>query len=90
MGNGLHYVCILVDDIEEAYSACERQGAEIVIEGKFGNSRVIYLDPGPEAGGGPGRLVEVLQQDPDGPDLFGMIKAASVDWDGSDPVRPLG
>ncbi len=90
VGGGLHHVCILVDDIAEAYAACERHGAEIVIEGKFGNSSVIYADPGPNAGGGPGSLIEVLQQDPDGPDLFGMIKAAGVDWDGSDPLRTLG
>lgn len=82
----LHHVCLLVDDIEEAYAACERQGAEIVIEGNFGTSRVIYADPGQ----GPGSLVEVLQQAKDGPDLFGMIKAASVDWDGKDPLRKLG
>ena len=86
VGGGLHHVCILVDDIEKAYAACREHDAEIVIEGNFGNSRVIYLDPGQ----GPGSLVEVLQQDPDGPDLFGMIKAASIDWDGSEPVRKLG
>ena len=83
---GVHHVCILVDDIGEARRVCEAQGAEIMIEGKFGASEVIYVDPGK----GPGHLVEILQQDKDGPDLFGMIKAASVDWDGSDPVRSLG
>lgn len=86
VGGGLHHVCILVDDIAEAYAACEQHSAEIVIEGKFGNSSVIYADPG----NGPGSLIEVLQQDPDGPDLFGMIKAAGVDWDGSEPLRKLG
>lgn len=85
MGN-LHHVCILVDDIADAYAACEQHGAEIVIEGNFGSSRVIYADPG----AGPGSLIEVLQQDPDGPDLFGMIKAAGEGWDGSEPLRSLG
>jgi len=86
IGDGLHHVAFLIDDIEKAYAACERHGAEVVLEGNFGNTRVIYADPGQ----GPGSLVEVLQQDPDGPDLFGMIKAASINWDGSDPVRSLG
>ena len=83
---GLHHVCVLVDDIAAARRLCEAQGAEVVIEGKFGASEVIYVDPGQ----GVGHLVEILQQNPDGPDLFGMIKAAGINWDGSEPVRRLG
>lgn len=83
---GLHHVCILVDDIEEAYRVCCEQGAEIVIEGQLGDSRVIYVDPGM----GPGHLVEILQQGESGPDLFAMIKQAGKDWDGSEPLRKLG
>jgi catechol 2,3-dioxygenase-like lactoylglutathione lyase family enzyme len=85
-GNGLHHVCILADDMAEAREVCEAQGAEVVIEGTFGTSQVIYVD----AGGGPGTLVEILQQAKDGPDLFGMIKAACEGWDGSVPLRKLG
>jgi catechol 2,3-dioxygenase-like lactoylglutathione lyase family enzyme len=85
-GNGLHHVCILVDDLEKARRACDAAGCDVVIEGTFGTSRVIYVDPGT----GPGTLVEILQQAKDGPDLFGMIKAAGVDWDGSEPLRRLG
>ena len=83
---GVHHVCILVDDIAHARRVCKQQGAEVVIEGKFGASEVIYVDPGK----GTGHLVEILQQDPSGPDLFGMIKQAGIGWDGSDPVRTLG
>lgn len=83
---GLHHVCILVDDMQVARKVCAERGAEIVIEGTLGATKVIYVDPGE----GPGSLVEVLEQDPDGPDLFGMIKAAGIDWDGSEPLRRLG
>jgi len=86
VGNGLHHVCILVGDLAEARRVCEAEGAEVVIEGTFGTSQVIYVDPGT----GPGTLVEILQQAKDGPDLFGMIKAAGIDWDGSEPLRKLG
>jgi len=86
VGGGLHHVCILVDDIEEAYRVCGEQGAEIVIEGSLGDSRVIYVDPGQ----GPGSLVEILQQGEGGPGLFAMIKQAGEGWDGSDPLRKLG
>jgi len=84
--DGLHHVCILVDDIEAAYRTCNEQGAEIVIEGSLGDSRVIYVDPGQ----GPGSLVEILQQGEGGPGLFAMIKAAGAGWDGSEPLRKLG
>ena len=86
VGNGLHHVCILVEDLEEARRVCDEAGAEVVIEGSFGTSRVIYVDPGT----GPGTLVEILQQAKDGPDLFAMIKAAGQGWDGSEPLRKLG
>ncbi|MBD2843302.1 VOC family protein [Erythrobacter rubeus] len=85
VGGGLHHVCILVDDIEEAYDVCREQGAKIVIEGSLGDSQVIYVDPG----SGPGGLVEILQQGEGGPGLFAMIKDAGKDWDGSDPLRSL-
>ena len=84
--DGLHHVCILVDDIDDAYRVCAAQGAEIVIEGSLGDSRVIYVDPGQ----GPGSLVEILQQGEGGPGLFAMIKQAGEDWDGSEPLRKLG
>jgi catechol 2,3-dioxygenase-like lactoylglutathione lyase family enzyme len=86
VGGGLHHVCILVDDITVARKVCAAQGAEVVIEGKFGASEVIYVDPGQ----GPGSLVEILQQDKTGPDLFAIIKAAGEGWDGSDPIRTFG
>jgi hypothetical protein len=57
----------------------------VVLEGRFGTSEVIYVDPG----GGPGSLVEILQRAKDGPDLFGMIRAAAHSWDGSEPLRRL-
>jgi hypothetical protein len=76
-------VCILVDDIAYARRVCEEHGAEVMIEGTFGTSQAIYVDPG----SGPGTLVEILQQAKDGPDLFGIIKAAGIGWDGSEPLR---
>lgn len=86
VGDGLHHVCILVDDIDEAYRICAEQDAEVVIEGALGDSRVIYADPGK----GPGSLVEILQQGEGGPGLFAMIKQAGEGWDGSEPLRKLG
>lgn len=83
----LHHVCVLVDDIADAYAACAAQNAEILVEGRVGEAgRVIYADPGH----GPGSVVEVLQTQPGTHELFGMIKQAAATWDGSDPLRKLG
>ena len=83
----LHHVCVLVDDIAEAYEACAEQGAEVLVEGRVGESgRVIYADPG----GGPGSVVEILQTQPGTADLFAMIERTAASWDGADPLRKLG
>jgi hypothetical protein len=83
----LHHTCLLVDDIADAYAACARHGARVLVEGKVGESgHVIYADPG----GGPGSVVEMLQPQPGTAELFAMIRQTAADWDGSDPVRKLG
>jgi catechol 2,3-dioxygenase-like lactoylglutathione lyase family enzyme len=83
----LHHICILVDSIDDARRACADAGAEIIVEGKVGaDGAVIYAD----FGGGPGHLVEMLQPMAGSEGLFGVIKDAAKDWDGSDPIRPLG
>ena len=83
----LHHTCLLVDDIADAYAACARHGAKVLVEGKVGESgHVIYTDPGR----GPGSVVEMLQPQPGTAELFDMIKQASRSWDGTDPLRKLG
>ncbi|KQX17871.1 MULTISPECIES: VOC family protein [unclassified Sphingomonas] len=83
----LHHVCIFVDSIADARRACADAGAEILVEGKVGDSgEVIYVD----AGGGPGHVIELLQPMAGSEGLFAMIKDAARDWDGSEPLRKLG
>jgi methylmalonyl-CoA/ethylmalonyl-CoA epimerase len=86
-GGALHHTCVLTDDIEKARQIAEASGARILVEGKVApDGAVIYVD----TGNGPGSIVEILQLSTGGDGLFAMIKAASVDWDGSDPLRKLG
>ncbi len=83
----LHHTCILTDDLVQARKIAEAAGAKVLVEGKVGDDgAVIYVD----TGGGGGSIVEILQLASGSEGLFAMIKAASVDWDGSDPVRKLG
>ena len=83
---GLHHVCILVDDIGHARAVCEKAGArveqEIVLEG----GEAFYAD----TGGGPGTMVEVLQPMPGFAEVCAMMRDAAKGWDGQNPVRSLG
>lgn len=82
----MHHICIFVDSIADARRACAEAGAEILVEGKVGDSgEVIYVD----AGGGPGHVIELLQPMAGSEGLFAMIKDAARDWDGSEPLRKL-
>lgn len=82
----LHHICIFVDDIEVARKACAEAGAEVIVEGKVGDSgEVIYVDPGQ----GPGHVIEYLQPMAGSEGLFQMMKDAARNWDGADPVRVL-
>lgn len=83
----VHHTCIFVESIDDARRACAEVGAEILVEGKVGDTgEVIYVD----AGGGPGHVVELLQPMAGSADLFQMMKDAARDWDGSDPLRIVG
>ena len=84
---GLHHVCILVEDMAAARAACAQAGAVVVQEGKVaGGGEVIYVD----TGGGPGTMVEILKTGAGGLQFFGMMRDAARGWDGTDPVRRLG
>ena len=83
----LHHICIFVDSIAEARAAAVAAGAEVLVEGRVGeDGAVIYVDPG----GGPGHVIELLQNMTGADAIFQMIKDAGKDWDGSEPLRVLG
>lgn len=84
---GVHHICILVDDMDAARRTVREAGATVVQEGRVpGGGEVIYVD----AGGGAGTLVEILKPAPGGREFFAMMQAAAKGWDGRDPIRRLG
>lgn len=86
-GSGLHHTCILTDDIAKARETALAAGAALLVEADVGtDGGVLYVD----TDGGPGSIVEILQPASGSGALFEMIKAASVAWDGSEPLRRLG
>jgi methylmalonyl-CoA/ethylmalonyl-CoA epimerase len=84
---GLHHVCVLVDDMNIARSVCETAGSTILQEALVpGGGEVVYVDPA----GGPGSLVEVLKPAPGTREFFKMMRETHRTWDGKDAVRSLG
>jgi catechol 2,3-dioxygenase-like lactoylglutathione lyase family enzyme len=84
---GVHHVCILVDDMALARRVCADAGAVVMQEARMpGGGEVIYVD----TGGGPGTMVEILQSGPQTAPFFAMMRDAARGWDGADPIRRLG
>lgn len=85
-GEGLHHVCVLVEDMDKARAICLASGAAVLQEGSLPGGEVIYVD----TGGGPGTIVEVLKLPEVGLQGFARMREAARAWDGSDPVRGRG
>lgn len=84
---GLHHVCIVVDDLAHARAVCREAGARVEQEvWVTGGGEAIYID----AGGGPGSLIEIIQLPQASIDFFAFMKEQARTWDGTDPVRRLG
>ena len=70
-----------------ARAVCAAAGARVAQEAEVaGGGEVIYVD----AGGGPGGLIELIQLPQATLDGFAAMREVCRDWDGQDPVRPLG
>ena len=85
---GLHHVCIAVDDMDHARAVCAAAGATVLQEAQFrgGSAEVLYVD----THGGPGTMVELWKGDDAGRAFFASVRDASRNWDGSNPVRRRG
>lgn len=84
-GEGLHHVCIVVDDIGEAKRVCAEAGGELMFNGAAAGAEWIYVD----SHGGPGSVIEIIQHSEQSAGLMAMIRSASQGWDGTDPVRHI-
>jgi hypothetical protein len=82
---GVHHVCIVVDDVQAARAFCVERGYSIEQELFYPGGGAIYVD----AGGGPGTLTEMVQLSAEQAARFDFYREAARTWDGTDPVRVL-
>ena len=86
-GFGFHHFGIAARDLEAAKRENLAKGYEIAFTAAVpSGGRVIYFDT---KGALPG-MIELIEADAALDGMFGAMHAASVGWDGSDPVRHIG
>lgn len=85
-GPGLQHFGFLAEDFDAQLAAAEARGLVRAIEGRQAASRMCYLhDPAhPDA-----PMIELVDLKPERRAMFDRMRAPSVGWDGSDPLRHL-
>ncbi len=81
---GLQHLGVLSDDFDAGLERADKLGVAIAMQGVLPGLRFAYLDTDV---GYPGAMLELMEQGPEAREMFAMIKRASVEWDGRDPVR---
>ncbi|VWX50009.1 VOC family protein [Novosphingobium sp. 9U] len=84
-GGGFHHVGMLAKDFEAAVSAYEDAGCERGMIGMFGSTPFAYMDTRSSVG----FFTEFHHDTAEIRALFDGVEAASKDWNGERPVRPM-
>ncbi|MEU1268290.1 VOC family protein [Streptomyces sp. NPDC005799] len=82
-GYGFHHVAKVVPNVKDEVERREASGAVVCFRGVVPGGEVFFLD-GDE--GAPG-MIELVQDSEITRQIFTAVWRASVDWDGSRPVR---
>lgn len=79
----LHHIAWVVDDWDGVVAELDRIGAPSYMQARFGQMQTSYHD----ASSMLGHHIEIHRRNPDLAAFFGMIREASIGWDGTDPYR---
>ena len=84
---GFHHVAFWSEDFDATIAAATAAGWPVVHHGSGGGvAKFAYVD----AGGFTSTVIEVMELNETTKWMTTMVREASQDWDGSDPVRALG
>lgn len=84
-GFGFHHYGIVTDDYDAQTARYARAGYDIIFYTVVQGGRVAYFDTSRELPG----MTELIELTPSAEARHTRIHRASLDWDGSDPIRPL-
>lgn len=83
---GLQHVAYWTEDYDADLTRLTAQGLRTVMSGEVGEQgRFVYFDTEFH----PGAVIELSEVAGPKGKLFDLIRAASIDWDGKDSVRPF-
>jgi len=83
---GLQHVAYWTESFDEDLARLTRQGFQVVMSGEVGErGRFVYFDTEYH----PGTVIELSEVAGPKGKMFDLIRNASADWDGRDPVRPF-
>ena len=87
-GEGLQHVAYWTEDFDGECERANSLGWEVLHSGQVGGSdgRFMYF----ETRGHPGTVLEVSEVSGSKGRFFERIRQISADWDGSEPIRPVG
>jgi len=86
-GYGFHHLGLAVADVDAEIEAYQAKGYEVAFRaGVPTGGAVAYLDNGINDPG----FLELIPATPGMDEVFTRFWSASLNWDGSDPVRPFG
>ncbi len=85
-GRGLHHLGFASHDFDAQRDRAIAAGLVSVMEGASDRTRFAYLDSASPA---PGPIVELIEMGPAITAIFDQVRAASADWDGTDPIRSV-
>ena len=83
---GLHHMALYCDDYVASLDAYLGAGMEVAFSGLMMGARVCWVDATRTLG----FMIELIEANPVADAVFGNFRAAARDWDGSDPLRPVG
>jgi catechol 2,3-dioxygenase-like lactoylglutathione lyase family enzyme len=86
--SGAQHFAYWTECFDADLARAEAAGFKVCMSGEVGESgRFVYFDDSP--GAHPGTTIELSEVAGPKGRLFKLIREASVDWDGTDPVRPF-
>ena len=88
---GLQHLGVMTDDVPAHLERLAGLGVAPIQSGSTANGiRFAYVATDTQAGGHPGGMIELIEHGPAIDGFFAVVREASVNWDGSKPLRRLG
>ena len=82
--SGLHHLAYFVENLDLISDKLKKQGYVLAMSGQAGDNRFQFFDAISEMG----HFLELYEPIESLKSLYERVRIASINWDGSDPLRP--